>query len=252
MFARALPVLLVATSSGGCFAAADELTEESRQVSGFTVVRASISGAINLEAGGEEGLRIEAKQETLDRIVTEVDDGVLRIEHKSDGGWWRDSGPIRIHISYRQLDGLEMSGSADVVTDAIDTSDFAVQISGSSNIQIPGMAVDALRVRVSGSGDLDVQALRAEAVNLGVSGSGDVALAGSTDELSIAVNGSGNVDAVDLEARQAEVTVSGSGDVAVRAEEDLEVRISGSGNVEYTGDADLTSRISGSGDLQRR
>ncbi len=239
-------------TSAGCFAASDELDEEVRPVSAFSEVSASISGRISLTRGDDERLEIEAKPETLERIVTEVDDGVLRIRQTDGGSWWRDSGPIRIQITYRTLEGLHMSGSADVTTDAIDSDSFAITISGSSNIEVPAMTVDELGVRVSGSGDLNVEQLEAAAVDLRVTGSGDVALEGQADELSITVNGSGNVESTSLEAEQVEVSVSGSGDVAVRAIETLDVRIAGSGNVEYEGDPEVTSRISGSGDLERR
>lgn len=247
-----LLVLVSAWVGAGCSAAADDLLEERRPVSGFHSVKASISGRIDLERGAEESLVIEARQATLERLVTEVEDGVLLIRQEPAGGWWRDSGPIRIRISYRQLDALELSGSADVQTDAISSEAFAVTITGSSNVDVPALTVESLRVRVSGSGDLDVRELDAEVVKLGVSGSGDVQLTGKATDLEVAVNGSGDVDGAALESRQAVVAVSGSGDVEVWATEDLEVQISGSGNVEYRGEPALTSRVLGSGELKKR
>ncbi len=250
--AKSISLTLLAAAGAGCSAAADEVIEEVREVESFQWVNASISGRIELVRGSEAELLIEAVPDTLERIFTEVDDGILRIYQKDGGGWWRDSGPIRIHITYEALDGLDMSGSADVTTDELEARDFAVKISGSSNIEIPEMSVDSLEVRVSGSGDLDVRELAAEAVDLRVSGSGDVVLSGATESLTVAVNGSGNVESDRLEAQRAEVTVSGSGDVEVRVTDELEVSISGSGNVDYWGDPEVTSRISGSGDLDKR
>lgn len=247
-----LSALLLTAVAGGCSASADDRIREDREVDEFHVVNASISGRIYLVRGDEAGLQIEAEPATLAQIVTEVDDGVLRIHQEDGGGWWRNSGPILIRIRYETLDGLEMSGSADVQTDWITTENFTVKISGSSNINIPQMSVESLKVRVSGSGDLAVGELTAEVVHLQVSGSGDVVLAGATESLAIAVNGSGNVDSEGLEVQSAEVSVGGSGDVAVRVREDLDVHITGSGNVDYWGNPTVTSRVSGSGDLDKR
>lgn len=247
-------MVLVAALSAGMspLAMAAELVEENRPVADFQALSASIPGRISLARGDEETLVIVAQPDTLERIITEVEGGVLRIHQRAGGSWWRDSGPIRILITYRQLDGLEMSGSADVTTDALAAETFRIGITGSSNIEVPAMTADNLYIRVSGSGDLDVGELVVETAQVTVSGSGDVQLAGETAALTVSVNGSGNVDGADLETGQAEVTVSGSGDVEVWAREMLDVRISGSGNVSYRGEPEVSSRISGSGDLDRR
>ncbi len=242
-------LLLVTMLNPGC-SVADDLVEEARAVTDFHGIYAGISGRITLERGSEEGLTIEAKPDTLERIITEVDEGMLRIRQESPG-WWRDSGPIRIHVTYRDLDRLEMSGSADLDSDDLHADEFAIRISGSSNVAIPALSAQVLVVAVSGSGDLDVDDLDAEAAEVSVSGSGDVQLAGRTESLSVRVNGSGNVDTTELAAAEAEVTVSGSGDVDLWAEDALRVRISGSGDVAYRGQPELTRQISGSGDLKR-
>jgi len=249
-----LIALLMSACAAGLspLAAAADVLEESREVSGFHALSASISGRISLSRGAEEGLLIEAKPETLERIITEVEHGVLRIRQKSASGWWRDSGPVRIRISYRELDELDMSGSADVTTDALSAESFRIGISGSSNIEVPALTADSLSVRVSGSGDLDVGELTADEVEVVVSGSGDVQLAGRATALAVKVNGSGNVDSEDLEVTSAEVAVSGSGDVSVWVRDELDVRISGSGNVAYRGEPEVERRISGSGDLEPR
>lgn len=228
-----------------------DLTEEVRSVADFSSISASISGRIEVRQGSEPALSIEAKPETLALIVTDVEDGELRIYQEDGGSWWRNSGPIRITVTYRTLTGLTMSGSADVTTDAITAAEFQVGIAGSSNIEVPALTTEMLAVQVAGSGDLEVQALAASRAELKVSGSGDVALEGQAGELTVVVNGSGNVDVADLAAEVAEVSVSGSGDVEVWATDTLDVRIVGSGNVAYRGDPELSSRVMGSGDLER-
>jgi hypothetical protein len=228
------------------------LQAESRQIAGFHVLHASIPGDIRLQRGEEATLRIEARPDTLERLAVEVDDGVLRIYEASGGSWWRTSGPIRIRITYTRLDALEMSGSADVVTDEVQSDAFRIEISGSSNIEVPRMQVDTLTVTVQGSGDLDIEQLEAGMVDLAVSGSGDVTLSGQAEGQRIVVRGSGTVDNAALRAARADVTVSGSGNVDVQVSERLKAAISGSGDIEYSGEAEVESRITGSGSLKAR
>jgi len=243
-------LVTVATAWIAPVARAADLETQSRQVSGFHELQASISGDIRLRRGETETLVIEARPDTLERLVTEVDDGVLRIRQAAGSNWWRNSGPIRIDITYQHLDALEMNGSADVTTDALRSERFRVGISGSSNVRVPQLQVQTLDVRVQGSGDLDVASLDAGTVDLDVSGSGDVRLAGRASRQVISVRGSGRIDNDRLESADAEVSVSGSGNVSIWVMDRLEARISGSGDIRYRGDAQVESRITGSGELK--
>ncbi len=244
-----LGCLVLCLSAAAC---AESLVTESRPLEDFHAVAVAISGDIRLAQGDEPMLVIEARPDTLKRLSTLVEDGELRIREASGSSWWRNSGPIRIRISYQDLDSLDLSGSADVETDALTAESFRIGISGSSNVRVPQMTVGVMRVTVSGSGDLEVDRLAADRLDLEVSGSGDLTVAGQAAELIAGVRGSGTIDAGRLEARHAEVTVSGSGDADVWVTGTLKARISGSGDIEFRGGADLDSRVSGSGELRER
>jgi len=242
--------LLLSGGLGASVSWAESLVSESREVSGFHGVSIAGAGRVDISRGAREGLVIEAPAETLEKIVTEVSDGILRISKKQ--GSWNLRGPIRIEINYLALDQLELSGSADVRTDWITAEQFDIGIRGSSDVDVAGFELAALTVRVSGSGDLDVQELTAGSLQVTVSGSGDVTLRGAVDEATISVRGSGNVETQDLQSRQAEAVVSGSGNVKLWATESLTATISGSGDISIWGDPEVQSRISGSGRIRAR
>jgi carbon monoxide dehydrogenase subunit G len=226
---------------------AETVTEE-RNVSGFHALSIAGPGRVVIHRGAREKLVVEASEEELARLVTEVVDGVLRIHRRS--GNWRFHGPIRIDLTYVVLDGLDLSGSADVETDGITALSFQVNISGSSNVTVAGFELESLVVGVSGSGDLEVRELAAENLEVTVSGSGDVEARGTVDVASISVRGSGSVALEALQSRDARVTVSGSGNVQVWATERLEATINGSGDVSYRGEPRVVeSDVSGSGRL---
>ena len=231
------------------FAGAAERIWEDREVEGFHALSASTSGDFRLEKGEVESLSIQARPETLERLKTEVIAGELRISLE-DGLWWRNTGAIDVLITYRQLDSLRLSGSAEVKTDALAGSTFEVNITGSADVEVPDMAVDVLQVSVSGSGDLTVEQLRAEEVQIEVRGSGDITLAGVTDQQTVKVYGSGTVDNEALQSVATNAVVSGSGDTIVWASGRLVARISGSGDIRYRGDPELDSKVTGSGEIR--
>ena len=245
-----LRVVLVASGLSSAAVWAEELVTQSRDVSGFHAVSIAGSGRIDISHGSREGLILEAPAATIDHIISEVSDGVLKIYHEK--GSWNLRGPIRMALTYVALDALDLSGSADVRADRISADTFELDISGSSDVDVVGFDLTRLTVDVSGSGDLDVEDLTAAVLAVAVSGSGDVTLRGAVNSMSVAVRGSGNVAAQNLESQRAEAVVSGSGNVRLWVIESLSATISGSGDISYQGEPEVSSRASGSGRLRAR
>lgn len=231
------------------FVTAGELVQEDRAVADFHTLSVSMTGDFRLEQGEMASLSIRALPETLKRLKTEVIAGDLRVSLE-DARWWRDPGPIDVLITYRQLDALLLTGSAEVQTDRLTGATFEVEITGSAEVEVPDMAVDVLQVTLSGSGALTVDQLASKAVEIVVSGSGDVTLAGVTEQQTVTVRGSGTVANQALESVRGKVLVSGSGNAIVHATRALEARVSGSGNIRYLGDPDLDREVTGSGKIR--
>ncbi|MEM8768849.1 MAG: head GIN domain-containing protein, partial [Pseudomonadota bacterium] len=232
-------------------AAADSHSEEARDIDDFQAVAVAIPGDVILSRGSAPALVIEAPAETLERIVTEVQDGELRIYRQEGGRWSQLKGPIRVQITYESLDALTLSGSADLKSDVIAAEDFQVKISGSASVALSGLEAQSLAVTISGSGELAVAELSADEAEIAVSGSGDVALTGEVTTQTVTVRGSGDVDNLSLASREAEARVSGSGNVRLSVSESLLARISGSGDIRYQGDPEVDSDVSGSGTLRK-
>ncbi|MGD8415646.1 MAG: head GIN domain-containing protein [Pseudomonadales bacterium] len=232
-------------------AVAEAPVSEVRDVHGFHALSIAGSGEVTARRGAREQVRVEALPDVLERIVTEVDDGVLKIYHKPGLRFWEREGPVRIDITYVVLDGMDLSGSARVTTDALAAESFTVEISGSARVDVEAIRAQALRVQVTGSGSLTSSGLEAERAEVTVSGSGHVTLAGSVDTEHVSVLGSGEVDNGALKSRDASALVSGSGRISLWVEDSLDAKIGGSGDIEYRGDPTVHRQISGSGELRR-
>lgn len=182
---------------------------ESRDVSGFSEIALQGSGDVVVTVDGTEALTIEAEDNIMPLLTSEVSNG--RLELGAESAFSPTQG-ITYTISAQSLVGVTVSGSGDVVAKAIDESSFTVKISGSGTVEPAGAAGD-LTVTVSGSGNYEGPELVAAIGEVKVSGSGN-ALVNVTDRLEVTISGSGHVEYIgdpDLSS-----SVSGSGDVNQR------------------------------------
>lgn len=224
------------------FAATDPGSEnyqqrtEDRHLSGFNAVDLAGSFDVYITQGSTESVRVEAPDEVISHIVTEVNGGVLKIYNKNDHFHWGDifgsHKKIAIYVSAKDINAVSVTGSGDV---------FFRE----------GIRTGSLRLKVSGSGDMigkvDVKNLESS-----ISGSGDVKLSGRAEISSVSVVGSGDYSARGLVTMNTSVQVAGSGDADVNVTNKLAATVSGSGDVRYTGNPkSIATSKSGSGDIDR-
>lgn len=198
---------------------------ETRTPGTFTSIESGGSWNVYVSIGDRDEVTIESRNIPLNKIITEVKDGKLKL--KLEKGNYRNV-DLDFYVTVRELTGLGSSGSGSItVEDDVDTK--------------------KMNLGVSGSGLIKMRQLFAESVNVGISGSGDVEIAGGeTKKLSIGQSGSGDFRGSDLNAEQINVGKSGSGKSYVGECKSLKVGASGSGNVYYKGNPELNVGVSGS------
>jgi hypothetical protein len=210
---------------------------EDRHLSGFNGVHVAGSFDVYITQGSTESVKVEAPDDIIGRIITEVDGGVLKIYNKHDGFHWENwfggsHKKIAIYVTAKDLNSINISGSGDV---------FFKE----------GIHTNSLKLKVTGSGDMlgkvDVKILESS-----ISGSGDMKLSGRADNSTVSVVGSGDFSARNLITINTAVRVSGSGDASVNASSKVDASVAGSGDIRYTGAAkNVSSSKSGSGDIER-
>lgn len=182
---------------------------ESREVSGFNEVVVNGSGDVVITVDGTESLTIEAEDNIMPLLTTEVSNGRLELGTESS---FSTSRGITYTISAAAMKGVTVSGSGVVVATGIDEESFTVRINGSGNVEPSGVTND-LAVTVSGSGNYEGEGLVAAVGEVEVSGSGN-AVVNVTDVLAATVSGSGNIDYIGDPAVSS--SISGSGDLNQR------------------------------------
>ena len=203
-----------------------------REVSPFSEISLSIAADLYLIQGDEYSLELEGDADELEKIETEVQGDVLRIEHDRPFHFGR-SQRITIYVTMKKVEGLSVAGSG--------------KIEAKSPIQAEDLDLD-----LSGSGDINIEDLEATNVDTDISGSGDIRLAGKTlvRTLDCDITGSGDIHAEGLRVGEADIDISGSGGCKVDVADKLDVEISGSGKVRYRGNPTVNADISGSGRVE--
>ena len=209
-------------------------TTEERSVSEYDQVALQGSMDVELVAGTEGKLKVEAESNLHEYIITEVSNGKLKISVE-DGVNLDPSRnyEIKITVPFKDLEGVSLTGSGDIYSKEL-------------------IRAESFKASVTGSGDIQLK-VEAGSVEGKLVGSGDLNLHGTAGEFECLVTGSGDLDASNLKAERVVATVSGSGDIQVYASESLKSRVSGSGDISYSGSPKKQDfKTSGSGSISGR
>ena len=203
------------------------VVEESRDIGDFSAVELATQGRLYIEMGGSESLRIEADDNLMEYIETDIRAGNLVIENRR-GTNLRPSQQINYYLTVDELDTIEISSSGDIETGDLESGSFSISISSSGNLSIEGLEATSLNVRISSSGDLEI-------------------LDGQVQQQDITISSSGKYNAEDLGSAEAEVNLTSSGSAIIQVSDRLSGRLTSSGDVRYIGNPDVNVSTSSSG-----
>lgn len=150
---------------GGVKGSGDSASEN-REIKGFKGVDVGSSFEVVITAQKEFSVTVEADDNILPLIETEVRRGVLNIECSRRVS---PKTPMRILISAPDIDDVETSGAASVTLNSIKNSNLKIDSSGASRVFVTG-ETSKLLVELSGATKVDAEALLAETANIETSG----------------------------------------------------------------------------------
>ena len=222
-----LALLLINCSKDQVVVGSNNIITQEKQLSAYD--RIEVLGSYDvIFTDGEVGkIKINAPDNILPLIQTEVSDGLLKIGAEKNR--YKVKEPIIIYVPVdSHLKQVDIKGSADIYSEK-------------------NLETKALNVGIYGSGDarltVDVSSLALEVV-----GAGDIRVSGRAKDLSIDINGSGDVEVPNLKAEKAVININGSGGVSAYVTENVDISIAGSGDVTIKGNPKKVKRIiNGSG-----
>ena len=143
---------------------------ETRNLSDFTGIDVGGVFQVEVTAGKEFSVTVEADDNLLPYVKTEVRDGVLRI---SSNERLKSSTQIRVRVSAPEIESINASGASKVSVADLSSSELRVDTSGASKVNMAGETA-TLTIDVSGASNIDAANLKAENATVDASGASKV------------------------------------------------------------------------------
>ena len=223
----------VGSDFGGGVQGSGKIESETREVQGFLAVSINYPADVIIQQGKVESVKVEADDNLLQQITTEVDDETLVIENKEES-WSQRVDPterVKITITVKDLREIEFSSAGTLRLNGLKTDELSVNLNGAGEMILNDLDVNKLESRLSGAGNIKAN--------------------GTAKELELRISGVGNFEAPALQSMVASVRISGAGSATVRVEDDLTARVSGAGSVKYYGSPTLDEDVSGAGSVSQ-
>lgn len=205
------------------------VVKQQRHTESFVSISISIPAEIYLQQGQKEEVLLEAQENILSLIKTEVKDYELKIKFSNRFATLTGD-KIRVYITSPEFKHIYLQGSGGIF----------------SNTPIKAKSLD---LKVSGSGKILLSDVHTDELEQRISGSGKIKLKGNCFTQSIKISGSGSIINGEMTSKQTNIEISGSGKSTVQVNDYLYTKISGSGRVYFKGNPVNESRITGSGNI---
>ena len=227
------PSMAFGPDFGGGVTGSGKIESQTREVQDFLAVSINYPAEVIIQQGKVESVKLEADDNLLPQLSTEVDNGTLLIENR-ENSWSRRVNPterVKITITVKDLHEIEFSSAG--------------------NVQVNGLKTDELSLHLNGVGEMTLNDLEVQKLESRLSGAGNIEANGLANELEIRISGVGGFDAPKLESQVATVRISGAGSATVNVVDDLTARVSGAGSINYYGSPTLHEDVSGAGSVSR-
>lgn len=231
---------------------------ENRNLSGFTQVETLGSINVYITKAGNYEVKLEADDNLLPFIITEVKNNALILRMKEHTSF-RKSGKINAYVSMPNVTAVTTKGSGSINSEstftgtelvlktkgsgsihfAFDGKGADISTAGSGGIKFSGK-INEVKLGTLGSGSIEAS-LECESAALSVTGSGGIHISGNATNVTAGVIGSGNIDGYGFQCKRAKVSIKGSGNCNLSVSETLAGEIHGSGNIQYKGNATVQS-----------
>ncbi len=148
------------------------LATEKRDVTNFQEIEVGGVFEVEIVAQKDFSVEIEADDNLLYLIKTEVSGGVLRLETEKIIS---TKNAIRVRISAPNIENLNVSGASKVSLTNLRNENLQIDSSGASKITVAG-ETENLTVDVSGASKIDAENLKSENASIDASGASKVSV----------------------------------------------------------------------------
>ncbi len=205
------------------------VTEERPVNEDFTSISGSAGVDVFLTKGTENKIVVEADENLMEVIETEIKNGKLKVTTNQSIGRCKSK---KVHVTYVELSDISASSGADVIGNSVVKSEF-------------------LSLSSSSGADLEVDIVAKE-VNASTSSGADIKVSGRATKLIADASSGSELNAQDLEVKICQADASSGADIEVNVLEEMSGNASSGGDIRYYGDPTAVSvRDASSGSVRK-
>lgn len=190
----------------------------------FTKIKVSTGLDLYLSQGIKNKVTLEADENLHDIIITEVNDGVLKIY--SEKNIWQAKAR-KVYVTVKNLEGLTATSGSDVYTEDV-------------------LKVETIKVSATSGADIRI-ALDADTVETSATSGSDIRISGTANNHTSRANSGASIEAYKLISKNATVNVSSGADINIYASESINAKASSGGDIDFKGNPREINKKSSSG-----
>lgn len=190
----------------------------------FTKIKVSTGLDLYLSQGTKNKVTLEADENLHDIIITEVNDGVLKIY--SEKNIWQAKAR-KVYVTVKNLEGLTATSGSDVYTEDV-------------------LKVESIKISATSGADIRI-ALDADTVETSATSGSDIRISGTANNHTSRANSGASIEAYKLISKNATVNVSSGADINIYASESINAKASSGGDIDFKGNPREINKKSSSG-----
>ena len=114
---------------------------QKRNISSFHAIETSAGIEVIISKGEKEELAVSVgNREYIDEVITEVNNGVLKVTRKNDWKFWNKwkNWKVKVYISYKNLDAVRASSGGSIAGTDVKLEKLAARLNSGGSINLSG------------------------------------------------------------------------------------------------------------------
>jgi len=200
------------------------VTEDRSTKEDFTKIKVSTGLDLYISQGAKNQITVEADENLQDIIITEVNDGILKIY--SEKNIWKAKAR-KVYVTIKNLEAITATSGSEVYTNEI-------------------LKVDNLNISATSGADIHIS-VDANTVETTATSGSDIEVSGvSNNHISKATSGA-SIDAYQLRSKNVTVRVTSGADINVYASESIDAKATSGGDIDFKGSPKKVNKKTSSG-----
>lgn len=205
------------------------VTAERDITESFSIIKATEGLDVYLTQSNEAEIAVEADENLHDLILTEIENGVLKIHTKQSIG---RASAKKIHVSFKDISSI-------------------VSTSGSDVYSTNTISADELTLKSTSGSDMKLS-INATILNCTSTSGSDLRLSGKTQKLIAQATSGSDIKAGDLEAESSQVKATSGADITVNTSKELTASATSGGDIKYYGNPEKVNKNNSSAGSVRK